>query len=47
MGTDSVVFLSCFLPLTVLLYRLIPGKKPRNILLLGASLLFYCWSQRS
>ena len=43
MGTDSVVFLSCFLPLTVLLYRLIPGKKPRNILLLGASLLFYCF----
>ena len=41
MGTDSVVFLSCFLPLTVLLYRLIPGKKPRNILLLIASLLFY------
>ncbi|MBQ7768191.1 MAG: MBOAT family protein [Oscillospiraceae bacterium] len=43
MGTDSVVFLSCFLPLTVLLYRLIPGKKARNILLLGASLLFYCF----
>ena len=43
MGTDSVVFLSCFLPLTALLYRLIPGKNPRNILLLGASLLFYCF----
>ena len=41
MGTDSVVFLSCFLPLAVLLYRLIPGKRPRSILLLGASLLFY------
>ena len=41
MNTDSVVFLSCFLPLAVLLYRLIPGKMPRNILLLTASLLFY------
>lgn len=41
MNTDSVVFLSCFLPLAVLLYRLIPGKKFRNILLLIASLLFY------
>lgn len=41
MNTDSVVFLSCFLPLAVLLYRLIPGQKPRNILLLIASLLFY------
>lgn len=41
MNTDSVVFLSCFLPLTVLLYRLTPGKKLRSALLLGASLLFY------
>ena len=41
MNTDSVVFLSCFLPLTVLLHRIIPGKKMRNFLLLGASLLFY------
>ena len=41
MHTDSVVFLSCFLPLAVLLYRLIPGRKPRSFLLLGASLLFY------
>lgn len=41
MNTDSVAFLSCFLPLTVLLHRLIPGKKGRNILLIVASLLFY------
>lgn len=41
MHTDSVVFLSCFLPMTVLLHRLIPGKKARSILLLAASLLFY------
>ncbi len=41
MNTDSVIFLSFFLPLTVLLHRIIPGKKIRSILLLGASLLFY------
>ena len=41
MNTDSVMFLSCFLPLTVLLHRIIPSKKLRDILLLGASLLFY------
>ena len=44
MNTDSVVFLSCFLPPVVLLYRLIPGKGVRNILLLVASLLFYSFS---
>ena len=41
MNTDSVVFLSCFLPVTVLLHRLIPGRKFRSTLLLVASLLFY------
>ena len=44
MNTDSVVFLSCFLPATVLLHRLIPGKKLRSALLLAASLLFYSFS---
>ena len=44
MNTDSVVFLSCFLPVIVLLHRLIPGKKLRSALLLAASLLFYCFS---
>ena len=44
MHTDSIVFLSCFLPVTVLLHRLIPGKKFHSALLLAASLLFYSFS---
>lgn len=44
MNTDSIVFLSCFLPLIVLLHRVVPGTKFRSALLLAASLLFYSFS---
>ena len=38
---DNIFFLSCFLPLTLALYWLIPGLKGKNVVLLLASLLFY------
>mgnify|MGYP003185022771 FL=1 len=40
---NSVVFLFCFLPLSLLLYYLVPGRA-KNAVLLAESLLFYCWS---
>ena len=40
---NSVVFLFCFLPLSLLVYYLVPGRA-KNIVLLAESLLFYCWT---
>lgn len=40
---NSVVFLFCFLPLSLLLYYLVPGRA-KNAVLLAESLLFYCWT---
>ena len=46
---SSVTFLYGFLPLTLALYFIIPMRKGspslRNMLLLGASLLFYAWGE--
>ena len=39
---NSVVFLFCFLPLSLLLYYLVPGRA-KNAVLLAESLIFYCW----
>jgi len=44
---DSVFVIGCFLPLLVLLYRLIPWEKGRNGLLFGASLVFYAFGSLS
>ena len=41
MNTDSVIFISCFLPLCLAAYWLIPQTKGKNIVLLVASLVFY------
>ena len=41
---NSFIFLFFFLPITILLYYLVP-KKLRNILLLFASILFYMWGE--
>ncbi len=41
---SSLLFLTLFLPLTVALYALLPGRC-RNLLLLVASLLFYAWGE--
>lgn len=40
---NSVVFLFCFLPLSLLLYYLAPGRA-KNLVLLAESLVFYCWT---
>ena len=46
---SSNIFLFLFLPLTLLLYFVLPekfvGKKYKNYLLLAASLLFYSWGE--
>ena len=41
---SSITFLFVFLPITLCLYFVI-GNRVRNILLLGASLIFYAWGE--
>ncbi|MCM1181997.1 MAG: MBOAT family protein [Roseburia sp.] len=41
---SSITFLYIFLPLTLLLYALVPSKG-RNVVLLAMSLLFYAWGE--
>ncbi|MCR5793547.1 MAG: MBOAT family protein [Lachnospiraceae bacterium] len=41
----STTFLFVFLPVTLLLYYLLPGKKTKNIILLILSLIFYAWGE--
>ena len=41
---DNIFFLSCFLPLVLLLHWLIPGVKGKNVVLLLVSLVFYSFS---
>lgn len=41
---SSMIFLCAFLPITFLVYSIIP-KKLRNIWLLGVSLFFYAWGE--
>ena len=41
---SSLVFLWLFLPLVLILYRLLPAPC-KNALLLAASLLFYAWGE--
>ena len=43
MSFDSIIFISCFLPLLALLYLLVRGEKARNVLLLAAGLVFYAF----
>ena len=42
---SSQVFLTVFLPVTVILYYLIPSLRWKNILLLVCSLFFYAWGE--
>ena len=44
MNFDSVIFISCFLPVLAALYWVIPGLRRKNILLLIFSLVFYCFA---
>ena len=45
MEFSSLYFLYLFLPLTLLVYFLVPGLRLKNIVLLAASLLFYAMGQ--
>ena len=47
MGFDSVFFISCLLPVGLILYWLIPGNQGKNALLLLLSLLFYAFGSIS
>ena len=42
---SSLLFLYAFLPVSLLLYFLVPGLKGKNIVLLCASLVFYAWGE--
>ncbi len=44
MNFDSIIFISCFLPVVAALYWVIPGLRGKNILLLIFSLIFYSFS---
>lgn len=41
---NSLIFVFLFLPISVLLYQIVPGVKIKKIVLLLLSLLFYCWA---
>ena len=43
MTFSSLVFIFIFLPVTLLLYALIPGNKVKQIIIFIAGLLFYAW----
>ena len=47
MNVDSVFFISCFLPVSVVLYYLIPKIKVKNIIMLVLGLLFYSFGSIS
>lgn len=42
---SSLIFISVFLPVVLVLYWLLPSVKGKNILLLAASLLFYAYGE--
>ena len=45
MGFGSAIFLFGFLPLTVLLFHLLPGSRGRQALLAAAGLIFYAFGR--
>ncbi len=47
MSFDSIFYLSCFLPLVLGLYWLVPGTKAKNIVLLILGLVFYAFGSFS
>ncbi len=42
---SSLLFLYLFLPLNLIVYRLVPGIKAKNITMLVFSLIFYAWGE--
>ena len=47
MNVDSIFFISCFLPFSVVLYYLVPKIKVKNIIMLVLGLLFYSFGSIS
>ena len=47
MSFDSIFYLSCFLPLALILYKITPGSKAKNMVLLIIGLLFYSFGSFS
>lgn len=43
MNFDALFFISCFLPLALALYYIVPGERGKNVLLLISGLAFYCF----
>lgn len=43
MNFDALFFISCFLPLALALYYIVPGERGKNVLLLISGLVFYCF----
>lgn len=41
---NSLIFIFCFFPISIILYYLIPTKVLKNIILLILSLIFYAWA---
>jgi len=42
---SSVIFLFIYLPVVLLVYYALPGRKARNAVLIAASILFYFWGE--
>lgn len=42
---NSLIFIFCFLPVSVLLYRFLPSQLLKNVVLFVLSLLFYAWNE--
>lgn len=40
---SSLIFICFFMPITFILYYLVPGIRAKNILLVACSLIFYAW----
>ena len=47
MGFDSIFFLSCFMPIALILYYAVPGLKSKNVALAVLSLVFYAFGSIS
>ncbi|WP_297238381.1 MBOAT family O-acyltransferase [uncultured Faecalicoccus sp.] len=42
---NSLIFVFCFLPVSVFLYWIVPGSFVKNVVLFVLSLLFYAWNE--
>ena len=42
---SSLTFLFAFLPITLILYYLMPNNKARNVIILISGIVFYAWGE--